>query len=69
VKSQQHPLDPAQRIWFVQLERVSASGSGPGGVGLSLSKADISDPFVVNDIEPDVCVCGGLGLREAGGKE
>ncbi len=58
------PSDPGQSIRFVTLERISASGSGPGAVGLTLSKTDISDPYVVDNIEPDVRG-GGCGGRES----
>ena len=48
-----------QRIRFVTLDRVSATGTGNGTIGLSFSKTELRDPFVVDNIEPDVRRGGG----------
>ncbi len=36
------------------LERLSPSGMGNGTVGVSFSKSELDELFVINGIEPDV---------------
>ena len=43
------------------LDRVSPFGAGNGSVGVSFSKSDLHEPFVIDSIEPDVSVEAGGG--------